>query len=146
MTGDRVFMKVDLPTWVEETIAKHEAGEEWNSAWRHTYAELGGTSEESGKKGCPMAAARTLYELGRIAGHGSVRKIPLSRVSREYSKNGAYAIAAIECLKVDPTQSLTSLWRAIQERIRVETGEEPAVSNQGGPTLTYKLWQLGLLR
>lgn len=146
MTTDRTFMKVDLPAWIEGTIAKREAGEKWNSAWSRTYAEIGGMSVESGKKVCPMVAARTLYELGRIVGHGTVREVPLAHVVREYSKNGAYAIAAIKCLQADSTHNLASLWREVQKRISEETGEEPAASNQGGPTLTYKLWKLGILR
>lgn len=146
MTNDRIFLKVDLPSWIDGTIEKHEAGEDWNLAWRRTYAELGGTSEESGKKACPMAAARTLYKLGYILGYGSVQRLPLDQVSREYSKNGAYAVAAIECLKEDPTLSLAELWRAVWDRFRAKTGEEPALSNQGGPTLTFKLFKLGLLR
>lgn len=93
-----------------------------------------------------MAAARTLYRLGYILGYGSVQRLPLDQVSREYSKNGAYAVAAIECLKEDPTLSLDNLWRAARDRFRAKTGEEPAASNQGGPTLTFKLWKLGLLR
>ncbi|WP_157098356.1 DUF6979 family protein [Chlorobaculum limnaeum] len=98
MTCKREFLKVDLPKWIEGTVSKYERGQEWNSAWFETYKELGGKSDESGKKGCPRAAAKTLYELGRIIGHGTARNLPLSQVVRKHSKNGAYAIAAIELL------------------------------------------------
>lgn len=146
MTCKREFLKVDLPKWIEGTVSKYERGQEWNSAWFETYKELGGKSDESGKKGCPRAAAKTLYELGRIIGHGTARNLPLSQVVRKHSKNGAYAIAAIELLNKEPALDLTTLWSRIQQRIRTESGEEPAASNQGGPTLTYKLWQMGLVQ
>ena len=32
-----------------------------------------------------------------------------------------------------------------KERVREELGEEPALSNQGGPTVAYKLWNLGVI-
>ena len=145
MTNEREFLKIDLPKWIEGTITKHEHGQAWNFAWFETYKELGGKSDDSGKKGCPKAAAKTLYELGRIVGHGTARDIPLKQVVREHSKNGAYAIAAIELLNKDPELNSNTLLARIQQRIRSESGEEPAASNQGGPTLTYKLWKLGLV-
>jgi hypothetical protein len=146
MKSEREFLKVDLQKWIEGTIEKHERGHRWNSAWTKTYKELGGKSEKTGSKGCPMTSAKTLYKLGRIIGHGTVRKMPLSQVSCEHSKNGAYAIAAIELLTENSKLNLSGLWTLIQERIRAEIREEPAISNQGGPTLTYKLWKLGLIR
>jgi len=146
MINDRVFLKVDLLDWIEGTIKKFEAGQAWNSAWRQTYSEIGGRSEESGKKVCPMAAARTLYEMGRITSYGKAKTLPLSQVIEGYSKNGAYAIAAVEYLQKNPNINSTALWKEIQRRIRSETGVEPAGSNQGGPTLTYKLWKLGRIQ
>jgi hypothetical protein len=147
MSQEHIFLKVNLPTWIDGTIAKFEEGVTWNSAWQQTYQEIGGKSAETGRKGCPMNAARTLYELGRLTGHSKApQTISLSKVWQDHSKNGAYAIAAIECLNKDPDLSLSELWQAIQQKIRQNIGEEPAASNQGGPTLTFKLWHLGLIQ
>ena len=33
----------------------------------------------------------------------------------------------------------------IQQAVRREVGDEPARTNQGGPTLAYQLWHLGLI-
>jgi hypothetical protein len=147
MSQERIFLKVDLPSWIEGTITKVEGGVGWNIAWQETYREIGGQSIETGKKACPMNAAKTLYELGRLNGHGrNPQAISLTDVWQTYSKNGAYAIAAIECLNNEPNLPLATLWQMIQNKIRQNIGEEPAVSNQGGPTLTFKLWHLGLIQ
>lgn len=146
MVDVSTFLKVDLSSWFEGTISKVQSGEEWNSAWQQTYFELGGVSEETARKPCPMVAARTLYELGRVSSHGKTQEVALMEVLENHSKNGAYAIAAIDCLNQDPTLTLTSLWSQVQERIRGELGVEPAASNQGGTTLAYKLWHLGIVR
>jgi hypothetical protein len=146
MVDVNTFFKVDLSSWVEGTISKVQSGEEWNSAWQQTYFELGGTSKETARKPCPMVAARTLYELGRVSSYGEIQEVALIKVLENHSKNGAYAIAAIDCLNHDSTLTLMSLWSQVQERVRAELGVEPAISNQGGTTLTYKLWHLGMLR
>ena len=41
--------------------------------------------------------------------------------------------------------SKAELWREIQGTVRREVGEEPAGSDQGGPKLTFQLWQIGLI-
>ncbi|MCA1773169.1 MAG: hypothetical protein LC677_11395 [Halomonas sp.] len=146
MVDVRIFLKVDVLAWVEGTIAKVKFGEEWNSAWQRTYSEIGGTSQETGRKSCPMVAARTLYELGRILNNGLPSKAILSEVCEKHSKNGAYAIAAIDCLNRNPALTPTALWSQVQDRIRDDLGVEPAASNQGGATLTYKLWHLGVVQ
>lgn len=61
-----VFLAVDLQSWVHGTIDKVRRGESWGQAWTGTYVGFGGRSRSNGTKGCPMAAARTLYEYGRI--------------------------------------------------------------------------------
>lgn len=142
MHSDQIFLNVDVRAWVLKTITKVESGQEWNSAWTQTYGEIGGKSKATGKKGCPMVAARTLYELGRIKGYGEPQSISLSNVLETHSKNGAYAIAAIDFLNANPQIRLSELWENVQDRIRLELGIEPAKSNQGGVTLTYKLWKL----
>ena len=66
----RVFYNVDLAVWVYGTIEKCRQGESWRPAWIETYREIGGVSETSGEKSCPMMAARTLYEYGRLKNGG----------------------------------------------------------------------------
>jgi hypothetical protein len=61
MQDKETFFNVDLKSWVFGTIKKVEQGVEWNPAWQDTYREVGGKSEESGKKGCPMNGTKTLY-------------------------------------------------------------------------------------
>ena len=66
----RVFYTVDLAAWVYGTIEKCRQGESWRPAWIKTYREIEGVSENNGKKSCPMVAARTLYEYGRLKNGG----------------------------------------------------------------------------
>ncbi len=146
MATPGTFLSVDLKSWVFGTIKKVQQGTDWNNAWQKTYRELGGKSDESGKKGCPMNGTKTLYLLGRINGSNMPYKNPpLHDVWESYSRNGVYAILALEILSRNPSISLNDLWSRIQERVREELGEEPALSNQGGPTVAYKLWNLGLI-
>ena len=62
-TPHQMFYNIDLTAWLYGTIQKHRQGESWHSAWVETYREIGGVSETSGEKRCPMIAARTLYEF-----------------------------------------------------------------------------------
>ena len=140
------FLKVDLASWIYDTIEKVQKGDDWNTAWEKTYWELGGTSVERGRKGCPLNGAKTLYLLGRIKNSDvPFQNLPLRDVWNNYSKNGAYSVLALEGLSQNPDVSLTGLWRYIQCRIRDELGEEPARSNQGAPTVAFNLWHLGLI-
>ena len=140
-----VFLGVDLRRWVYGTIEKAGRGDSWGDAWTRTYREIGGCSKSTGKKGCPMVAARTLYEYGRICGGGK----PFQDCDIEHlwrlSKNGTYAMLALRLLGTDPTLNKTRLWSRIQDTVRCEMGAEPAASNQGGPTLAFQLWHLGLI-
>ena len=138
------FYNINLKDWVLGTIKKKERGIEWNCAWLKTYFELGGKSRESGSKPCPMKGAETLYLLGRIKGFGRFQN-PGLRDIWDYSRNGAYAILALEYIQRKCNISQSELWSKIQERIRRELNEEPARTNQGGPTVAYKLWYLGLI-
>lgn len=146
MNKDSKFYKVDLPSWLSATIAKVESGEEWNTAWLEAYLELKGERKSSGKKSCPMNAARTLFELGYVKGHGNPKRVDLTYVTEQYSKNGTYALLALAIFQENPPIRLEALWQNIRSRYRNETGDEPALSNQGGTTLTYKLWKLGILQ
>lgn len=140
------FLGVDLNAWVYDTIKKVEAGNSWNAAWEETYWKLGGKSVHSGRKGCPMIGTKTLYLLGRIKNSDmAFQNLPLRDVWNNYSKNGAYSILALEGLSQNPDISRTELWRYIQHRVREELGEDPAHSNQGGPTVAFKLWHLGMI-
>ena len=142
---DRIFLAVDALDWVYGTIEKVQRGTTWSAAWRATYREIGGRSDESGRKGCPMAAARTLYEFGRIRDTGmpflECDIVDLWRRSR----NGTYAMLAIRLLRDDSAPRQAPLWNRIQDAVRLETGDEPAVSNQGGPTLAFLLWRQGVI-
>lgn len=93
-----------------------------------------------------MNGAKALYQLGRIKDYGTPLKISLRQVWEGYSKNGAYALAALGCLRRNPESTLTELWTCVRQLITAEVGEEPAGSNQGGPTVAFKLWHLGLIQ
>ena len=141
----RTFLNVEIAAWVYGTIEKVRSGSAWRSAWIRTYRELGGQSTTSGSKPCPMVAAETLYRLGRIKGGGT------AFVERELdelwseNRNGTYAVLAVRILRLDGGLSQARLWKKVQAVVRREIGDEPAASNQGGATLAYKLWHLGLI-
>jgi len=141
----RIFYNVDLAAWVYGTIEKHRQGVSWPDAWFETYEDIGGVSTSSGTKGCPKTAARTLYELGRIKNGGMPFRACDILELWNLSRNGTYAILATRLLRANPGLSKASLWREIQRTVRREVGEEPARTNQGGPTLAYQLWHLGLI-
>ena len=92
-----------------------------------------------------MAAARTLYDYGRIRDSG----MPFVDCDMGdlwvRSKNGTYAMLAIGLLSAEPALNKAQLWVRIQESVRYEIGGEPAASNQGGPTLAFQLWHQGLI-
>ena len=140
------YLSVDLRSWVLGTIKKVQSGADWNHAWQNTYRELGGTSKENGKKGCPMNGTKTLYLIGRIQKSNMPYIRPrLQDVWDKSSANGVYALLALEHLSKNPKVALKNLWPKIQESVRNELKEKPARSNQGGPTVAYKLWHLGLI-
>ena len=141
----RIFYKVELAAWVYGTVDKLGQGISWQSAWVETYREIGGKSKTSGKKVCPMMAAKTRYELGRLKNAGlRFTDCEMPELWTQ-SRNGTYAILATRLLRANPHMSKASLWPEIQRAVRREVGEEPARSNQGGPTLAYQLWRLGLI-
>ena len=147
--GTDRFYHVDLKDWVYGTIDKvRNDGEQWNDAWLDTYRELGGRSVESGKKSCPKCAAKTLYEFGHIEDTDRpFRECEIPKLWRTPGyKNGVYAIIAIRLLSQNRNLDEAALWREIKKIVRAETGEKPAASNQGGPTLARQLWELGLIR
>ena len=140
----RVFYKVDVVAWVYGTVEKCQQGESWRLAWIKTYREIGGVSE-SGKKPCPMVAARTLYQYGRLKNGGlPFRECEIPELWN-HSRNGTYAILATKLLRGNPNLSMSSLWLEVQRAVRREVGDEPAGSNEGGATLAFQLWHLGLI-
>ena len=141
----RKFLGVDARGWVYGTIGKYREGRPWGDAWLSTYFEIGGRSRSSGAKGCPMAAARTLYEHGRIRDAG--RPYLDWDIDELWgrSRNGTYAMLAIRLLCEEPGLDKAGLWARIRDAVRRGTGDEAAVSNQGGPTLAFQLWHLGLI-
>ena len=141
----RNFLKVDLVKWVYGTVDKYQHGESWRQAWPETYREIGGLSESVGLKVCPREAAKTLYEHGRLKDSGVPFRDCVIPELWEASKNGTYAILATRLLRENPSLGKAELWREIQRALRREVGEEPAGSDQGGPKLTFQLWQLGLI-
>ena len=142
----RIFYKVDLAAWVYGTVEKLGQGVSWQSAWVETYREIGGESKTTGEKPCPMMAARTLHELGRLKNAGLwFRDCEIPELWTR-SRNGTYAILATRLLRASPHLSKAALWPEIQQAVRREVGEEPARTNQGGPTLAYRLWHLGLIQ
>ena len=139
------FLGVDLRRWVYGTIEKVRHGIAWSDAWTATYREIGGRSESTGRKSCPMAAAKTLYEYGRIRNGGTpYSDCDIHCLWRE-SRNGTYAMLAIRLLSAEPTLNKSHLWSRIQHIVRCEIGAEPARSDQGGPTLVFLLWHQGLI-
>lgn len=141
----RVFYNVDLAAWVYGTIEKHRQGVSWPAAWFGTYEDIGGVSRSIGTKGCPMTAARTLYEFGRIKNGGMPFRDCDILELWNLSKNGTYAILATRLLHANSDLSKASLWREIQQTVRRDVGEEPARTDQGATRLTYQLWHLGLV-
>ena len=138
------YLKVNLWELINGTIAKVNAEcikREWDGAWFKTYKELGGRSQNYGKKGCPKNAAFCLFKLGRIKGSN----MPLETLSDQdvldkYGKNGVYAKMAIEILQAEPSLNLNSLWKKVQDKYRKEIGKKPAQSNQGAATVAFKLF------
>ena len=145
MANHEVMFKVNLKDWVMGTIRGVDAGEDWKTSWQKTYRAIGGESNSVCKKGCPCNGTKTLYDLGRIKNAGIPYKEPsLQDIWDNHSKNGAYSILALELLDEYPDIALADLWGLIQSRIRKDLGEEAAKSNQGGPTIAYKLWHMDM--
>ena len=141
---NRIFCSIDLTAWIYGTIEKHRDGAPWRSAWVDTYWAIGGLSRSGGEKGCPMMAAKTLCEMGRIwNGALPFTECALAELWKR-SRNGTYAILARRLLRASRRLSKASLWTEIQHTVRREIGDEPARTNHGGPSLAYQLWHLGL--
>ena len=141
----RMFLGVDLRKWVYGTVDKVRQGDAWGKAWTETYEAIGGCSRSCGRKSCPKEAAMILHEYGRIRDGGRpFREWTLPDLWKR-SRNGTYAMLAVEQLCAEPGLSKSQLWVRIQEAVRHGTRDDPAASNQGGPTLAFQLWHQGLI-
>jgi len=142
------FLKVNVVKWVCETADRVKDIEEWNQEWINIYYEIGGTSDESARKGCPLNAAKTLWYLGRLRCSNRPFMAKSYREIRDsLSKNGVYAIIAIDILNENPRLPLSELWIKIKKKYeKVFPNDTYAFSNQGGPTLAYKLWHMDQIR
>ena len=148
-----ILYKLDAREWMKKTIKKMENSEtedplEWNRFWEETYFEFGGKSACSACKGCPKKAGYTLWYLGRIKGSNRERvEMSIDEVKNQLSKNGAYAILGQEILSKSPTPLTKSdLFSKIQNEYKEGTEDDPAKSDQGGPTLTWILFKAGMLK
>jgi len=145
MKNFEIFFKVNLKDWIDGAIDKTRQGKPWESAWIETGDSLKVTSS-SAEKGCPMAAARTLYELGRIKSSGvPFKELPLRQICDAYSKNGAYAVLALRIVAECPDISQSDLWRRVKVLFENELGDTPAKTDQGAATIAFKLWKCGLI-
>lgn len=142
----RKFLNVDLEDWVYGTIDKYQEGESWKSAWTETYRAIGGTSRSGGEKSCPMMAARTLYEYGRLENRNLSFKECKTSDLWHHSRNGTYAILATRLLRANSRVNKTTLWRGIQNAVWRDVAAEPARTDQGAAALTFQLWHLHLIK
>ena len=138
------YFKLNLGDWIIGTIGKIRepyVKKEWNKAWFKTYKELGGESQNSGKKGCPKNAAFCLFKLDRIKeSNMHFETLTYQEIQAQYGPNGVYAIMAIDILQAEPSLDLNSLWKKVQEKYKKEIRKKPAISNQGAVTVAFKLF------
>ena len=150
-----VYLKlfhIQAKDWVVKTAEKMMGNNRqdkgsWNTFWEETYFELGGNKSSIACKGCPKNAAYTLWYLGRIKNTGRDRvDISVNEVTEKFSKNGAYAMLGQEILNNNPNLDKVSLFEEIQNEFKKQTTENPTESDQGGSTLTWILFNEGLLQ
>jgi hypothetical protein len=149
--SDSLF-KIPLSLWVVGTIEKmnkHKKSDflSWSEYWYETYKELGGKSQESGKKLCPQHAAYGLWRLGRIRGTTiPYQNKPFSYINSEYGKNALYALLALDILgkRKSPIEK-ADLWVQVQEQFRKIAQDEPAMSQQGVVTVAFGLFKEGFI-
>ena len=152
-TGKRGSTLNGVPAtpWVLGTVGRvlltgHDDAETWNRCWYEEYQALGGTSYESGSKGCPRAGARGLWYVGRLR-HGQRPLLvwPVDEVYRRLTKNAAYSVITADLLATRQGASPSTLWPLVRDEFRRLTGEEPAGSEQGEVRLVVALHRSGEL-
>jgi len=143
-----VLFGIPLTRWIRETVDKmNRAGRRdihsWSVYWLETYYELGGQSEASGSKGCPMHAAYGLWRLGRIKDTNiPYQLVEITHINQEYGNNAAYAILALGILEnKQAAASKAGLWRQVQDLYKIRIHQEPAISQQGAITVTTALFE-----
>lgn len=138
---ERIFYNIDIVNWIYGTVEKVKTQKiAWNKAWYDTYFELGGKSETSKKKACPKNAARVLYETGRLSNTNlDVKPCSLRHIWETDSRNGAYALMAVNLLCKEDQLPLSSLIKKVHKMAKKEFGTSPK-SDQGAIKITHILW------
>jgi hypothetical protein len=149
MTGQ--LAKVPVAHWIRGTIEKMnrsgvEDSSSWASRWIETYYELGGQSDESGKKACPRAAGYGLWQLGRIRDGGKPWKDwSLTRIRQEFGKNATYAVLALQLLDNGANSRDPNIWDKVRSLYQQQLGEDAAQGEQGEIRLACILFDEGLI-
>jgi len=145
-----VLFGIPLTRWIRGTIEKmNKAGrrdiQSWSDYWLKTYYELGGRSEASGSKGCPLHAAYGLWRLGRIKETNiPYQLMAINHINQEYGNNAAYAILALDLLgKKQAAETKAGLWRQVQDLYRIRVHQEPAHSQQGSINVALTSFEEG---
>ena len=145
-----VLSKVPLVPWVRKTIEKMNAigkddSKTWSRFWLQVYSELGGTSENSGLKGCSKSAAYALWRLGRIAGSKRLfENWTIEQVQEEFGKNAVYAILTLDLLETGwEPRDLKSLWAEVKRLYGEKLSQAPALSEQGAVKVATILFSEG---
>ena len=147
--GEMVLCKIPVSNWVGGAVEKMrrddtESVSNWNRYWLETYFDLGGTSKESSRKGCPKAAAYGLWFLGRLKNSGrNTLDLTVEEVNLQLGKNAAYALIAVDLLQNGASRSAKSLWPLVQHRYMELTGTAAARSEQGEIRLVVALFGEG---
>ena len=136
------FFKVNLLDWIDGTIQKVRAGKLWNDAWLSTYFEIGGVNHSCGNKSCPKNASRILYQTGRLKNFGIKRKNYDLQEVWEDSKNGVYALIAIDVLFENGPMEHKQLMERVYGETRSKFNHAPK-SDQGAIKLALLLWRSG---
>ena len=117
----------------------------WDKFWLDSYFELGGTSKESGSKGCPKTAAYGLWNTGFIKGKSRpFRNWKIDEIKNHYGKNTAYAAIAVYLLRLGWDQSdISGLWDEVRRIYMSKFHDTPAQKDQGAARVTAILFQEG---
>jgi len=82
--------------------------------------------------------------LGRISNSGKAfQNWTLERVNKEFGKNAAYAVLALDLLESKRDWSKTELWSKVQESYRQKIGGPSANSEQGAIRISLGLFSEG---
>lgn len=145
-----ILFYIPLTRWIRGTIEKmNRFGkrdvQSWSNYWLETYYELGGQSDKSGSKDCPLYAAYGLWRLGRIKETNvPYQLMAINHINQEYGRNAAYAILALDLLeKHQADKTNAGLWRQVQDLFKIRVHQEPAHSQQGSINVAVTLFEEG---